>query len=1191
MANIPVQGAPLQGYGNVAPFTGVQSGVIMCHICGKVGHYARNCWSGGNGRPVSGPPTITNGTQDDDMKEMKEFSREKMRKQKADLKRREKEEEEKRRKEEENRREHDRLKEAEAREARMEARLVRFLAQHSKTVDRGESSVKKKSPKTKARMLREIRSYLVESEDDSEEVKEEAGKLIEAIERRKGKRKETAGGGVVSRNLRKGQQGDLVMVEEDDEVRTPPAARRGEGQDAASTDMLEFAIEMHRHLSEKKVSELRKLCNREGIEWSPRDVAIGELVKCKAKLAYGENNAPTNDPGVYAVVSPFCRHFYIGATTRKIIIRWSDHVKGAIRKEAGNAPKLHNWLKIFGWDKYLVLPLVCNASDPFVVESTLIRRFSPALNTQGSRKEGIARRKKKGKRERGKRNNNERGGSVILFNGKASIIDAILELKEDSRIKQIRSSGGVVWEDKWQSVKGKVGGCILEIGGKGIPLRECRKKLKEGGNFSIRSIVVISSSVTRRKNILRELMRRPGNIRSIYKLGSEEIINLHRTSGLFCEKKTHNHLRYAISNVARRKYGVEMRRRPCVKIPFSPLIRLGEVRRLTSNVLAQILPDKYIRAFVGRRVRVVLKKSVTVGGVIHNHWLYAGESEATCTFHYLDLPRFKRHVKVRLEHVHGIPAFVMNSKNVTRGMRISHKMLAECVLEGVKPWAKGKAMNIDRESIERCFDTRRGVGVLAMSTGEVREVMTDFQNLVAVPVDRNPGASLIPCPYLYITACKEIFNLSASFVEVFRSETEVLAEMKREYEEKGLQRVARWQTSGKVGHAYVLPKDKDLQRWRPILPCTHDPARLAGSRAGKAIRYMLFGLDRRCHFDLKSMDELREVCGRVESKLGAKADAAYARRYDVKEMFSRLSHQSILEAVAWLIECHKERGMIEVKVCARGKICAMTKRARKEEGFVLMSFEDIRAIVEFELNHTFVKCTGGMFKQIFGIPMGRNSIPAIACLVCACTEAKFVRSLGRRAGLVMGLRMIDDVAIIAAFSSDNEHSARNAEMMMARFEKCYDQELTLVKKDEGKNAFDFLGTRIIVQIQPLKIAVHPRTRNQLPLAENGALTIQSLHDYTSFSKKSCKRATVFSNLIRMSKLASSEEAMMASIAALMMEICLRGYPPEVSLGALARFARVSGGSLRIVLDVAAWLDGLAPGLMTLGILAEACGSF
>ncbi|GBG65461.1 hypothetical protein CBR_g51055 [Chara braunii] len=280
------QGIPgMAGVTNGIPYNGNNPhGVVSCYLCGKAGHYARNCWAGGNGRPPAVQAQAPALAADEETKEMREYFREKIRKRKMDEERRKR-----RRKEEENKKELERMREAEAREARLEARLVRLLAQHTKAGKQGESSgVKKKSPRTKARVLREIRSYLDESEDESEEVREKAGKLVDVIERRKGKGKARDDGGrwpkikEESRGIRE----DPVRVE-DDEDKTPPPVRRPSVEDPS---ILDFAIELHRHLSEKKVPELRKICNREGIEWSKRDTVIGELMKCQAKLAYGEFN-------------------------------------------------------------------------------------------------------------------------------------------------------------------------------------------------------------------------------------------------------------------------------------------------------------------------------------------------------------------------------------------------------------------------------------------------------------------------------------------------------------------------------------------------------------------------------------------------------------------------------------------------------------------------------------------------------------------------------------------------------------------------------------------------------------------------------------------------------------------------------------------------------------------------------------
>ncbi|GBG69342.1 hypothetical protein CBR_g4039 [Chara braunii] len=425
--------------------------------------------------------------------------------------------------------------------------------------------------------------------------------------------------------------------------------------------------------------------------------------------------------------------------------------------------------------------------------------------------------------------------------------------------------------------------------------------------------------------------------------------------------------------------------------------------------------------------------------------------------------------------------------------------------------------------------------------------------------DARKGATLLVCPVLYLRACKETFNWNRSFQVINETEAQVLGGMKMEYERLSLKGVARWQTGGRIGRAYVLPKDKDLDRWRPISPGTNDPARLAGARVGRAIRYMLFGVRRTEHFDLRSTDELKERCEAFQREMGKGGDGVLARSYDIKDMFAKLSHQRVMEAVEWLIMYHEKRGMKGARVSQRGKLCAM-RTLRKVEGLVTLGFDDIRKEVDFELTYIYVGCTRVVLRQIFRIPMGRNSSPALACLVCARSEATFMRQVTRSGMMVRGMRMIDDVAVMVGFRTNHMDTMVKAATILDEFEKCYDEDLKLVRKDGGGNVFDFIGVCIFILMMPIRIEIHPRTRNQQSLCKEGRLRIQSLQDFASFTRKASKKATVFAALVRMHRILTSEEAMKAAIVALMLETRLRGYPPKISLGALARATEMNGCS-------------------------------
>ncbi|GBG76121.1 hypothetical protein CBR_g21870 [Chara braunii] len=254
---------------------GALQGTVTCCICGKTGHYSWNCWHA-VGRSS---PTI-----DSDTSEMKQLYKKAIQKEKEENERKMKEEMDRRRVEELRRIETWKIREAEAREARLESTIVRLLSQHNRSqLALPTAPVKKKSPRSKARMLHEIRSYLDESEEDSEEVNEEAEKLIDAIEKRKkaGKRK-------------------LVDLEEEQTSKKPARAQQKEENDeevlrtpkknlaapCSSEGVVEYALEVHRRMSTKKVSELRKICGKEGIPCARKEEMICELVRCKTKVAY-----------------------------------------------------------------------------------------------------------------------------------------------------------------------------------------------------------------------------------------------------------------------------------------------------------------------------------------------------------------------------------------------------------------------------------------------------------------------------------------------------------------------------------------------------------------------------------------------------------------------------------------------------------------------------------------------------------------------------------------------------------------------------------------------------------------------------------------------------------------------------------------------------------------------------------------
>ncbi|GBG91952.1 hypothetical protein CBR_g54048 [Chara braunii] len=259
-------------------------GVVTCHICGKLGHYARNCWQAGNRqRP------------EEENVEMRELLLRIARREKEEDERKGHESDEAKRKEEDERRESEKLREEQAREAKLEATVLRILAQRKAPLaivpaQQLTNDSKKRSPRSKAQMLMEIRSYTAESEDDSEEVREEAKKLVEAFENRKKSKK----GGRSTRattsrtekkyltpRKEKGLVKDPTPLGNDFE--TPTKVCPAEG---SSEGLIDYVLTQTKVLSALRAGEIRKICDKEGVEYIRKDISIQEIVKCRTRLAY-----------------------------------------------------------------------------------------------------------------------------------------------------------------------------------------------------------------------------------------------------------------------------------------------------------------------------------------------------------------------------------------------------------------------------------------------------------------------------------------------------------------------------------------------------------------------------------------------------------------------------------------------------------------------------------------------------------------------------------------------------------------------------------------------------------------------------------------------------------------------------------------------------------------------------------------
>ncbi|GBG75195.1 hypothetical protein CBR_g19708 [Chara braunii] len=434
---------------------GFGGGNNVCFSWGKVGHFARDCWS----RRTRGFPS---NYVDPELEEIKEQHR-LARKERLEL--------------EEKRRVEDERKAREEDDARRNADFAR------------------KAEEFKL----QLRAELVEEWRKKEEEAKKAVKRLKQASKSAITRRQRKKGGKFGKTARKiaySEMSDESDSDTGDSDTSELQSSSTSSDDSKRGRSVECAISVATLL----------LVIRGQIPWLEKYVRRSEEVGKLLDLKTG---------GVYAIVSPWTTKSYVGSTVRPMIHRWREHCRNAQSDALGLAPHLYRWLRKYGVDKYTIIPLNhSDKGDDYAFERFLIEDLYPSLNTREVGKEGkhSRRRARRGRRERRGRSGEARVQKVVtfVFQG-ATYTSLLVRLAEHEGRGRwtLVFSGGDVWTDRWRNVVKKYGNTVLMINGKKTTLHEAKRELQQGREVTF--ILVVRSKTTTGKNRtwLIGLLRKP----------------------------------------------------------------------------------------------------------------------------------------------------------------------------------------------------------------------------------------------------------------------------------------------------------------------------------------------------------------------------------------------------------------------------------------------------------------------------------------------------------------------------------------------------------------------------------------------------------------------------------------------------------------------------------------------------------
>jgi hypothetical protein len=212
-----------------------------------------------------------------------------------------------------------------------------------------------------------------------------------------------------------------------------------------------------------------------------------------------------------------------------------------------------------------------------------------------------------------------------------------------------------------------------------------------------------------------------------------------------------------------------------------------------------------------------------------------------------------------------------------------------------------------------------------------------------------------------------------------------------------------------------------------------------------------------------STQELKQFIDRVDKELakkGCDSTDLSLEGSDIKDMFTALPHDKILDAIAFTLElCAKQHPRRKVLVVKRNGRRGVRFGLKAGDGEVIVKVQDLIQFAKFELEHAyFTVGTAHVLRQTLGIIMGGMMSPIMAMYVAAGFEHVYHSQLGADEKYFVASRYMDDVfrVIFAGSGSQKQRQATKSFL-----HDCFKPPLKLELTGVGK-CVDMLAAQVYV---------------------------------------------------------------------------------------------------------------------------------
>ena len=365
-----------------------------------------------------------------------------------------------------------------------------------------------------------------------------------------------------------------------------------------------------------------------------------------------------------------------------------------------------------------------------------------------------------------------------------------------------------------------------------------------------------------------------------------------------------------------------------------------------------------------------------------------------------------------------------------------------------------------------------------------------------------------------------------------------------------------------IPYGYAFQKAKDPNKDRPIVSYWVHPCKKVLNFGSRALTFILKHANLKA-FTLWNVHDMTSTLRQWQADL--KPFGAHTRflNYcaDVKEMYTGLPHNCILRAVEFVLErcatTHRRgrRRCVSIERRKRGSIRFGRSDPSLMSQFVTLTFADIKAICETDINTCYFTSLGTLLRQIVGVPMGSPGSPAFAICICMYYEHQFHASIydltrftniEKPHQLFRFMRYVDDVFGVVCWDSRDPSTLTFAKHIIRMLMNHTYHPNMLLKEEPSSGWFPFLEALInFPATGDMRVQFH--VKNYAPILANGNPKLYTIQHHSSFMNRTQAINKVYGAIHRLRRTVLEPSLIVSNS----LELCVVYHQQGYSAGIMA----------------------------------------